>query len=207
MEGSQCVDGLQEVIDSQTALGWFPLMMGKMTFGWSEIQQAYFRELGKSNMLERWCKQILKQLMMVAWDLWADRNDIKHNTMTPAKQRELDALNSMVKDRFKIDLESLLPEDRHSLKKDMDCILNEHDVIGKNQWLESVAQAQRRFDSNQQEESTPAVQRQRELLRVWLQATPALPTREIDDRSVSTTGTDTQDEIQDSNSVETVTRS
>ena len=145
--------------------------------------------------------------MMVAWDLWADRNDIKHNTMTPAKQRELDALNSMVKDRFKIDPESLLPEDRHLLKKDMDCILNEYDVIGKNQWLESVAQAQRRFDSNQQEESTPAVQRQRELLRVWLQATPALPTREIDDRSVSTTGTDTQDEIQDSNSVETVTRS
>ena len=182
---------LQQAIDEQHAVGWFPMMMGMMTFKWSEIQKGYFKELGKSNALERWCKQILKQLMMIAWDQWADRNNIKHNTMTPVKQRELDALDSMVREKHATDEQSLLREDRHLVQKDLDTILNEYDVIGKQQWIKSVEQAKRRFDSNQEDEATPAVLKQREFLQKWLQRTHALPTREIDDSSVSSTDTDT----------------
>ena len=136
----------------------------------------------------------MKQLMMIAWDQWADRNNIKHNTMTPAKQRELNALDSMVREKHGIDEKSLLKEDRHLVQKDLDTILNEYDVIGKKQWIESVEQAKRRFDSNQEAEATPAVQKQREPLQKWLQHTPALPTREIDDSSLSSTDTDTSEE-------------
>ena len=185
---------LQQAIDEQHAVGWFPMMMGMMTCKWSEIQKGYFKELGKSNALERWCKQILKQLMMIAWDQWADRNNIKHNTMTPAKQRELKALDSMVKEKHATDEQSLLKEDRHLVQKDLDTILNEYDVIGKKQWIESVEQAKRRFDSNHEEEVTPAVQKQREFLQKWLNRAPALPTREIDDSSLSTTDTDTNED-------------
>ena len=119
---------------------------------------------------------------------------MKHNTMTPVKQRELNALDSMVKEKHATDEQSLLKEDRHLVQKDLDTILNEYDVIGKKQWIESVEQAKRRFDSNHEEEATPAVQKQREFLQKWLNRAPALPTREIDDSSLSTTDTDTNED-------------
>ena len=124
---------------------------------------------------------------MIAWDVWADRNNIKHNTMTKVKKREIDALNELIKDQYNIGNESLLPEDHGLLKKDMDMIIQEYDVIGKKQWLSSLTHARSRFDSKQEEGPEPATQRQRELPRDWLQQTPALPNREIDDDSISTT--------------------
>ena len=178
---------MQKVVDEQTAVGWFPLMMGKMTKGWIETQQTYLREMNMGDKLERWTKQLLKQLMMIAWDMWADRNNIKHNTMTEAKKREIENLNELIREQHSMGNESLLPEDHGLLKKDLEMIIQEYDVIGKKQWLSSLTHARSRFDSRKEEEPQPAAQRQRELPRDWLQQTPALPNREIDDDSISTT--------------------
>lgn len=39
---------------------------------------------------EQWVKQLIIQLFNISWDMWTHRNGIKHNTITAAKQREID---------------------------------------------------------------------------------------------------------------------
>ena len=162
--------------------------------------------MNMGDKLERWTKQLLKQLMMVAWDMWADRNNAKHNTMTKVKKREIEDLNELIQEQCSMGNESLLPEDHGLLKKDLEMIIQEYDVIGKKQWLSSLTHARSRFDSRKEEEPQPATQRQRKLLRDWLQQTPALPNREIDDDSISTTDHVVEESTHDSEAAGNVPR-
>ena len=45
--------------------------------------------------------QLIRQLFLIAWDLWADRNNIRHHTPTPATQRETDRLNQELREELR----------------------------------------------------------------------------------------------------------
>ena len=138
--------------------------------------------------------------------MWADRNSMKHNTMTKVKKREIDDLNELLQEQHDVANESLSQEDHGLLKNDVDVIIQECDVIGKKQWLSSLTHACSRFDSRKEEEPQPAAQRQRELLRDWLQQTPALPNREIDDDSISMTDHGVEESTHDNEAVSNIPR-
>ena len=66
----------------QDAIGWFGLMTGHASMLWAPLQQERFEKLGVLNTGERWLSMLLKRLMMTSWDMWSDRNDIKHGGHT-----------------------------------------------------------------------------------------------------------------------------
>ena len=64
---------------NQARIGWFQLLMGFMSKSWLPIQEAYLVRIHSKTNARRWASQIIQKLMQIAWDMWANRNDAKHN--------------------------------------------------------------------------------------------------------------------------------
>ena len=79
---------------------------------WAPLQQERFEKLGVLNTGERWLSMLLKRLMMTSWDMWSDRNDIKHGGHTLAARQE--AVH---------DLQELIRQELALARHDRPCVL------------------------------------------------------------------------------------
>ena len=155
---------VQAAIDAQSAIGWFPFMMGQTTQEWEFIQEEHLQKIGSKRHAKTWTTQVLKQLMMVAWDMWADRNNIKHHTITHAKQREIDKLDELINHEFQLGTKNLRSFGKTHLHKGLSHVLR-YDIITKRQWLESMRVARKK---EQPSEPTSEEMRQRAFMYDWL---------------------------------------
>ena len=162
--------GLREAIRCQDELGWYNFLMGRISLHWKAVQQRYYEWLGKRNTGKKWATALIQKVWDVSWDMWDHRNDVRLNTITPAKRRRITALNRLVADEYDRGTEGLRVKDHHWLSKPQATII-QYDYKRKEQWAESIQLARVRF-SNQAEHESDTTRRQRELLTNWL----ALPT-------------------------------
>jgi ribonuclease HI len=164
-----CPSGIQDIrtaVALQDTIGWYPFATGHMGYLWKGIQQQYYAFLGRRNTGKKWARELIKKLWGVAWDMWEHRNDILHNSDTPAKLRRIAQANLRIEEEFDTGIEGLLPRDKHWILQPMVQVLR-YDLIVKAQWLESVALARERFKIRR-DASHEIMRNQRELMAQWL---------------------------------------
>jgi hypothetical protein len=88
----------KKALKAQNSIGWYPLLLGHVSNSWRDVQQAYYTSLGLDNTGKQWVKQLILQLFNISWDMWEHRNGIKHNTIHPAKAREIQQLDLRIHD-------------------------------------------------------------------------------------------------------------
>ena len=75
--------GTQHAVREQDGIGWYQLLHGRVALKWSDSQQRYIDSLQKKNTGRRWTISLIQKALDVAWDMWAQRNKIMHNTLHP----------------------------------------------------------------------------------------------------------------------------
>jgi hypothetical protein len=64
-------------------------MLGRIALKWSDSQQHHIESLRKKNNGRRWAVSVIQKALDVAWDMWEQRNDVKHDTPHPRKAAEV----------------------------------------------------------------------------------------------------------------------
>ena len=82
----------------QNQIGWFGLLTGRISRYWTDAQHAYYVRQKIDKLPRRWASALIKQFFLVAWDLWKDRNDIKHSSPTAAERREMARLDEEIEE-------------------------------------------------------------------------------------------------------------
>ena len=72
----------------------FRCSQGRVSLYWSHAQRDYLKRMKIDTPTLHWTSSVLKLMFHTAWDLWQDRNNIKHHTATAAKMREMAHLGS-----------------------------------------------------------------------------------------------------------------
>jgi hypothetical protein len=67
----------------QDKLGWYHFLLGRLGRKWSDGQQGFIDSLHKKNTGQHWTILLIQKALDVAWDMWEQRKDIKHNTLCP----------------------------------------------------------------------------------------------------------------------------
>jgi hypothetical protein len=152
-------------VAQQDNIGWQQFINGHLGYRWKGIQQEYLEFLARRNTGKKWVRELIKKLWGVAWDMWEHRNDILHTTLTPAKLRRIEDLNTKIQRQLKLGQGGLLPRNLHWLQAP-ETVLR-YDLDLKAQWLESIVLARERFLARR-EINHEAMRNQRELLTTWL---------------------------------------
>jgi hypothetical protein len=92
--------GAKEAVGDQDKIGWYNLLLGRMSAKWMDAQQKYIESLDKRTTGRRWTIAIISKLWDISWDMWQHRNHIKHNAVHPHKQLELDSIGHQVDELY-----------------------------------------------------------------------------------------------------------
>jgi hypothetical protein len=169
--------GTQQAVEAQDKIGWYNLLLGRMAQEWTDAEQQYLESLGKKTTGKRWTISIIKKLWDIAWDMWAQRNHINHNTLHPMKQQEMEELRAYVAAVYSQGNGELLPRDRTLFQKSL-ATIQKGTAKEQEQWLLSVTLAQRRAEAVN-EERREYLYAERQLLESWLGITHATDTPEL----------------------------
>ena len=160
---------------AQNAIGWYPFLLGHVSNHWKGVQQAYYLWIGRQNTGKKWVRSLILQLFNISWDMWEHRNSIKHHTITAAKAREIAAVDQDIREEYTTGSDNLLPRDQKWFQKSLVDTLSDYDLVQKQQWLTSVAQARVRWN-RRRELARHSQNNSRLLLRNWLIPQPPPPT-------------------------------
>ena len=95
------------IVRKQLQLGWFGMIVGHPIKGWDQVQQEYYTSISSKKTGRRWLTQLLKCLMSIAWDMWSDRNNIKHNTMNHKRLHQMKLLDLDIEEEIQSGYASL----------------------------------------------------------------------------------------------------
>ena len=99
--------GTQLAVREKDGIGWYQLLLRGITLKWSDSQQRYIDSLQKKNTGRRWAISLIQKALDVAWDMWAQRNEIMQNTLHPRAAAEVA--------RIKVQLQMLYRKGKASL--------------------------------------------------------------------------------------------
>ena len=161
--------GTQHAVREQDSIGWYQLLLGRIAQKWSDSQQRYVDSLHKKNTGRRWAISLIQKALDVAWDMWAQRNEIMHHTLHPRAAAEVARIKVQLQLLYRKGRASLLAQDRLLFCKS-EAKLLKGSPIEMLQWTTSVLTATRRAASaKHDQEATMASERS--LMKQWL-ATP-----------------------------------
>jgi hypothetical protein len=171
--------GTKDAVKEQDRIGWYNLLLGRMSKKWMDAQQKYLESIGKRTTGRRWAIAIISKLWDIAWDMWQHRNHIKHNTLHPRKQQEMDIIGQRVTVLYEQGSEDLLARDRSLFLKSLTTLLkgngNEQE-----QWITSVILAQQRAEAAKADRNA-SMTTERKLMETWLGILHAIPEAEEED--------------------------
>jgi hypothetical protein len=155
-------------------IGWYQFLLGR--FGrkwsdaqWSDAQQRCPASLHQKNTGRRWTISLIQKAIDVAWDVWEQRNDIKHNT--PHPRAAAAAIDIKVRLQFlhRKGKEGFLAQDKLLFAKTETKLLK-GEPSEMLQWITSVLNATWRAAQAKNDEAA-TMQAERELMKAWLQTT------------------------------------
>ena len=87
---------LSEALEHQECLGWEATLYGFWAPEWAEMQDVYYRFIGRRNTGRRWLSQLIVQIWNTAWDLWEHRNGVLQEVEQERIRRQrLEAIRSL----------------------------------------------------------------------------------------------------------------
>jgi hypothetical protein len=70
--------GIMDCITYQDEIGWDNFFSGFIHLGWAEHQQRFYEGRKSLRNGQQWMNHLLRHNWETAWDLWENRNHIKH---------------------------------------------------------------------------------------------------------------------------------
>jgi hypothetical protein len=124
----------------QDSIGWEQLLYGRFDKSWQEIQDLYFKSLGKRNTGVRWLASIIAKMWDICWDLWQTRNHHEHeHDMTILHEKVSQEVHIMLqKDQAIFKGSKYL----HLVSDNTKERLTTASTAYKTQWMKSVTAAQ-----------------------------------------------------------------
>ena len=86
--------------DEQNEIGWKNLLYGFVSPQWARIQQREYNRIGSRRTGRRWVTQLIKQLWVVIWDQWKDRNKKLHDGDTMDEFHDLSDVHIEINHEF-----------------------------------------------------------------------------------------------------------
>jgi hypothetical protein len=164
-------------LDEQDKIGWYNFLLGRLSTKWMDAQQKYLESLGKRTTGRRWTIAIISKLWDIAWDMWQHRNHIKHNTLHPRKQLEMEFLGQQVRELYAQGAKELLPRDQQLFQKSVQT-LQKGTGNEQEQWITSVLLAHQRAAADTANRKA-SMTTERALMETWL----GLPQQTEDDEA------------------------
>jgi hypothetical protein len=116
--------GTQHPVREQDTVGWYQLLLGRIARKRSDSQQRHIDSLQKKSTGRRWAISVIQKALDVAWDMWEQRNDIKHNTLHPRRAAEVARIAAQLQLFYRKGSAGLLSHDRLLFSKSEAKLLN-----------------------------------------------------------------------------------
>jgi hypothetical protein len=160
---------VHQAIHDQEQIGWGLMLEGCLSQHWKAVQDEYYVWLDRRNTGRRWAELVIAKLIDVAWDMWEQRNQIRHAPGNPRAQKALTALDIAVIEELQRG-RGVLPDTLwHHLDTSEEDLLARQEHYKKS-WLRTI-EVGRRYAIAQQEGVDPAdvgYEPEREALRKWM---------------------------------------
>jgi hypothetical protein len=123
-------------------------MFGNISVLWQEIQEQYFREIGKQNSGLHWKSALIQKLWQGVWDQWKHRNVILHNSENLITLSEAVMITSLVQMELETGIQGLLQGDTYlfddrRVKKSVKWTFD-----SQVSWLDTVAEARQAYTAS-----------------------------------------------------------
>ena len=155
--------GVNDLIHTQTLVGWQAFLEGGVLKDWAAKQQEYYDWLARKNTGKRWTTTLIKKLWEISWNMWEHRNGELHNPASPATLREHARLDALITLDYG-NTRRLCRKDRRWFRRPLAVLFTES-LEYKNQWLESVKLARARYSRRHRQDLTIERTAMREYLR------------------------------------------
>ena len=159
--------GTQHAVREQDLIGWYQFLLGRVGRKWSDAQQRYIDSLYKRNTGRRWTISLIQKALDVAWDMWEQRNDIKHNTLHPRAAAAVLDIKVQLQMLYRKGSTEFLSQDKLLFTKSEDTLLK-GDSSEMLQWITSVLNATRRA-AQAKNDAYATMKTERSLMKRWLQ--------------------------------------
>jgi hypothetical protein len=136
--------GTKAAVAEQDKIGWYNMLLGRLSTKWMDAQQKYLESIGKRTTGKRWTIPIISRLWDIAWDMWQHRNHVIHNTLHPKQQLEMELLGLQVNEWYEQGPEELLMRDRNLFQKSVETLLKGTGNEQEHQWVTLVRLAHHR---------------------------------------------------------------
>ena len=131
----------KKALINQSAIEWYPFLIGHISVNWKSTQQSYYTWLGRQNTGKKWFDSLILQLLNISWDMWDHCNGIKHNTLTAAKLCAIKKLDYLIQDQYAQGTIHLLPHNQRWFKLPVQKLLDKYTANKKSQWLAPIYNA------------------------------------------------------------------
>jgi len=156
---------LRRVLADQTEIGWENFLLGRVSLSMTEYQQTHYTHLHSRKRGSTWTTRLIRKCWHACFQMWENRNSIKHKGNTMRDIMELRRLRDQVKEQFNLGVRGLGTEDQHLL--DCKTTALSYDLAGTRQWLQRVCNA-RQCQIRAAERIVNRLQKSRLLMKRWL---------------------------------------
>ena len=125
----------------QLDIGWFNLLLGRLSKRWSKVQDLHFRTLGTRHSGHVWAKGLILELWLINWNIWDYRNNRKHTEDTPEAQALLLNLQDQVRQEFQTGNTDLLPAHKKLLTTVSLVFCHHRTIPSLQEWLTRIQTA------------------------------------------------------------------
>ncbi len=128
----------------QDSIGWGIALEGCIARRWREEQEVYWKAFKSRKSSRRWTTELIKRLMMTAWDMWNHRNKALHEEASNRNSILEDAVNQQIREVYDQGTDQIPTEAQTLMKRPLPKLLKLPESY-KKQWLDSVEAARARF--------------------------------------------------------------
>jgi hypothetical protein len=157
------VDGLQDVVQKQDAIGWQSLLEGRPALGWSLLQDRYLQKINSRRSGLRWLIALIQKLWDIAWDMWDNRNKVLHDTENSVAR---DLQIQQITDQFAFGTAGLPSEARALFGGGIQALLHQQPAY-QTAWLIRITAARARSE-RRNERQNDTFNTERAGIRRWL---------------------------------------
>ncbi len=159
--------GTRHAVKEQDQIGWHQLLLGRIGNKWSDAQQRHIDSLQKKNTGRRWTISLIQKALEIAWDMWEQRNHIKHNALHPRAAAAVVDVKVQLQLLYRKGHAGFLSQDRLLFSKSETKLLK-GEAKEMLQWITSVLNATRRA-AQAKNDAYASMQVERAIMQRWLQ--------------------------------------
>ena len=93
-------------------------MLGRISPKLAQIQETHLKRKKKRRTGKAWLRKLIRELWIMGWQMWQQRNAKVHSFSSPHFQRQLEDLRQQVRDEFSKGTTGLHKKDHHYLEED-----------------------------------------------------------------------------------------